>query len=235
MPLLDVRSITLVLCVISALQAVGLAVFFLATPRYPGVMLWVWSAVANVAGFILLVLRDLIPDLFSVIVANGILLLANLLLHRGLLRFIGHDRPLQRYLTTALVLATLLGLLPFTFVLPDTSARTLLISVCVAIINALNCWNLLQVAAPDLRRALRYTATVYGLYSLWMFVRALLAALETPLQGVFQPTIVQALHFVVITLVSIFSPLGLMALSLQRRRSEQRQAGASEPVLSPEA
>ena len=215
----DVRSITLVLGLISLLQAVGLGLYYLQGARYEGVSLWVWAGVADALGFGLLILRDRIPDLFSVIVGNGILLFATLLLHHGILRFVGPDQPLQRYLARALVLATLLALIPFTFVVPDTSIRTLMISTSVAIISALNCWNLLQVRAPELRRSFRYTATVFGLYSAWMCTRALLATLEAPLQGVFQPVLVQALHFTAITLATILWTVGLFAMIGQRRRS----------------
>ncbi len=229
MPIFDVRSITVVLCFISLLQAVSLAAYYVTVVRYPGVKLWIWAGVADILGFGLLALRDRIPDLLSVIVGNGILLLAALLMHQGLLRFIGQDQPLQRYLTRALVLATVLGLIPFTFVLPDTSARTMLVGMCVAVINALNCWNLLQEKSPALRLSFRYTATVAGVYAFWMFSRALLAAFEAPLQGVFQPVLVQALHFLVITLAAICRTVGLFAMCTQRLQRDRGQARALQP------
>jgi len=229
--MLDVRSITLVLCFVSLLQAVGLGLYYLVMARYPGVLLWVWSGVADAIGFLLLLLRDQIPDLLSVVVGNGVLLLATLLLHQGFLRFSGQDRPLQRYLTRALVLATLLGLVPFTFVLPDTSVRTLLVSITVAIVSALNCWNLLRSAPPGLELSFRYTAAVAAVYSAWMLARALLAGIGAPLTGVFQPIMLQALHFLVITLATIAWTVGLIAMITQRMLRDRARAKASDVVL----
>lgn len=228
MLILDIQLLTVFLSAVSAMQTVVLWLYYLVTPRYAGVKLWAVAGALSTAGFVLLVLRDRIPDFLSIIVANGALLGATLLLHRGILRFAGYTRPLQEWLFLAFACATMLAFVPFTYILPDISSRTLLISCSIGAVHCMNSWNLFRMAPPDLELSFRYTAVVVGAYGLWLLLRGLLAVVVTPMQSLFQPTTLQTVHFLVVMVASTFWTAGLTGMCTQRLLRELHRAQAAE-------
>jgi hypothetical protein len=84
MLLFDLCTLVLLLAVISILQAVILVFFSrLMQQRYAGVSWWAWASISNALGFVLLLLRDVIPDVWSVVVANTLLVSSTALTSPG--------------------------------------------------------------------------------------------------------------------------------------------------------
>lgn len=231
----DVRTILAILCAMSVLQAVVLELYYLVAPRYDGVRLWVWAGVLNGLGLILLILRGQIPDLLSIVVANSSILVATLLFHRGIVRFVGQARPRQNALSVALVVGSIGLLVLLTYGVPSVSARTVVISFAVGAINLLNCLNLVRGAAPDLRGSFLYTALIVGLYGAWNLTRTLLTALAEPLASLFDQSSLQGFSFLVVLVSLISWTAGLAAMCTQRLLRDLRLAQDSERALLEQA
>ena len=74
MPHLDIRSLSFIAMVSSLLLAVGLQFANRIITKDPSLRLWAIGATANGAGFVLLALRGVVPDLLSMVLGNTLLI-----------------------------------------------------------------------------------------------------------------------------------------------------------------
>ncbi len=118
---IDVRTLCLA-CTLSVFSlAVAMTYVWRQRRTYPGFGAWVGSAWCSVAGMILLLLRETIPDHLSVHGTNGLLYTAAGLVVAGLYAFSGMRAPLRGLL--ALVLGTLALNAGFLHLHPSLQAR----------------------------------------------------------------------------------------------------------------
>lgn len=100
---------------------------------YPGFSLWTIAAFMLGTGSLLVGLRDLIPDFFSYVAGNTLVLLSVILIKRG--SFIFFDEP-QRPLLDTLTLLLFMGLQSyFSFVNDSLHSRIIIGSLCHAAVS----------------------------------------------------------------------------------------------------
>ncbi|WP_420995293.1 GGDEF domain-containing protein [Cupriavidus sp. 30B13] len=97
----------------------------------PGVTLWLYSNLTAMAALMLFTLRGILPDVLSIVVANGALAWALALFHAGALRFCGRAPPWR--LLAACTLAVVAGIVTWRYAFPDFNTR-------VAIVSAFHAW-----------------------------------------------------------------------------------------------
>lgn len=115
----DLRTVVLLLAAVSMLQAAILVLFSrLVAQRYQGLGLWALSSSTNAAGFVLLVLRGVIPDVWSIVVANVALVAAIALSLAGTNRFLERPRLVQEHIAWTLVIAVAALFVPLTYLAP---------------------------------------------------------------------------------------------------------------------
>lgn len=235
MPNLDIRTLALILGVASVLQALVFALYYAVGARYPGMRLWTFSSVANAIGFVLILLRGAIPDTLSILVGNWFLLLGQVLLFRGVGLFIDQRNRTQDRIVVALVGAVAVAWVPLTFVFPSVSARTVLISLCAALVYVLAGWKLARGAPHELVASYRFTATVFVLYSAFSIFRALVIIFNTQLQTIFDQTGQNLLAYLVLLVTIVLWAAGVVAMGTQRLLRDLRMAQMSEAVLLQQA
>ncbi len=74
----------------------------------PGFNLWMWAALANCAGFVLTSLRPTLPDFITVTIAISLIVLAGILICRGLAKFCGRPQAIWLDLTALAAIAAYL-------------------------------------------------------------------------------------------------------------------------------
>jgi hypothetical protein len=94
-----------------------------------GFNLWTWAALANSVGYFLVSLRKILPDAFTIITADGLLVLAAILICRGLSTFCGKPQPIWLDLTALAAVVSYL-----IFFQPSLHARIVTISMVICMV-----------------------------------------------------------------------------------------------------
>jgi len=146
--------------VLSALCLVVLAVLLRqGGGRYPGVNFWILDYAMQLAGFILIIARGVLPAFFSVLVANYLIVAGVLILYAGLERFFGLERRLWPSRVIGLAFVVLQAF--FTYSRDDLSLRTANVSLALALVAARGAWLALRRAPPASRQAARPVGIVF--------------------------------------------------------------------------
>lgn len=193
---LDIRS-TVVIAAILAL-IIGVSLRFVVrdypAPLLPSLRLWMSGILLLPTGWVLYALRDVIPDLLSIVVANGVLGLAFARLIEATRSFVG--LPRRRLLVFAPVAAIVACEAVFTFVEPSLRLRGASVSAIIGVQLAGGVWALM-VHGERLHRSRWLTVVAFASLSLALLVRS--AGLLSPggidPQGPFAPGVMQSVAF----------------------------------------
>lgn len=115
---------------------------------YDGFLSWVFAALSNAIGMLLLSQRDILPDFFSVITGNTLLLFSIVLINTGLSRFSGM-RPAYNFYAGYMIVFVALYLY-LTYVVPSLPYRVMVFSLFQMTLCAL----MIVIARRDLPRVL---------------------------------------------------------------------------------
>lgn len=136
--MLDVRTVAFLLVLTLGVAVVVHAVNWRMHPQMRGPGWWTAGGATLLCGALLVALRGRIPDLLSIVLANGCLVGAQVLMLRGSCAFAGTPMP-WRWSLSALAVQ-LAGFAWFTYVDPSLRARWWLLGGASAWVLALNLW-----------------------------------------------------------------------------------------------
>ncbi|MBU2623369.1 MAG: PAS domain S-box protein [Proteobacteria bacterium] len=220
--ILDIR--TLVLMVMAISVTLSIVMFYILQTRrtYPGFDLWTAGNAVFAAGFILIILRGVIPDVISVVAANALLLFSALLFSEGVRVFRG--RVFRKVLCGTMVVLIVALQSYFTFVNNDIEVRIILISLFLGTAFGMGAAELLMDVQPDLRPTLYLTGSIFAFLSLFMILRALITYTGPGLHDFFAPSHLQAATYIVSGLFGIASTFGFITLNSERLESDLKSA-----------
>jgi PAS domain S-box-containing protein len=176
MPALDVRTISLIFFINSFVATlVMVALWRQSRKQVSGTHLWLICFALQTAMFLLFALRNVIPDVFSIWLANTGIAVAAFILYVGLERFTACPSP-QRH--NHIILGVFVCLFTyFTFFQPDVAIRIVLISTTVMLMFLQSAWLMLYRVEPELRPLTRAAGIVCILYVLNQCYRIVIALL----------------------------------------------------------
>ena len=228
---LDIRTIIFLTAFGSFAMGLALLVATRAYPsRFRGMNLWAIASLAQSVALTLLWLRDRIPDAFSIVGGNTLVILSLVVSYQAVMQFKGRRFPkLPLY---SLVVFAFLASIYFAYVVPNTTARAILSSVNITIPLSLAAGTLLLDKRPKpfshwmtgivfLSSALVTVARLVHL----IFFGGTLATLfaQNPMQHVFF-----AYQFVTVTLLTF----GFMLMCNDRFNTELTEALRRVKTLS---
>jgi len=117
--------------------------------RYHGISCWTSMMAFSCAGYLLISLRDMVPDFFSIIIANLLLVCAFVLFNRGISLFYGVKNNVIPSIVT--ILAVIVLQILFTYYYPDIRARIIVISTAFLVLYGHGMWMLLFKLNPKQR------------------------------------------------------------------------------------
>ena len=127
--MLDVQSLMLATMLANALLAIVLLYYWRTEQTYPGFLLITGNQLLMAVGFLLVALRGTIPDLLSIGLGNGLIVLAIVLLYDGLEQFY-EDRQISNlvYLVVPIAVG---GFILFRYAWDLPVARVLFLSIII--------------------------------------------------------------------------------------------------------
>jgi signal transduction histidine kinase len=130
---LDIRTMAAMASLASILQAVALAVLWRTVPKAAGPSHWAIGGALLALGMILIAFRKVIPDAFSIIVANTFIVGSHAAYLIGIQKYL--NLPPSRKLC-GFVVGGLAGLfIVFTYIEPNVVVRIVLISIVLALLS----------------------------------------------------------------------------------------------------
>ena len=223
---LDIPTLTLV----SLLMGIGASIGFtsLMTVLHTQVVLriWVASIWISTLGVTLIGLRNHIPDLFSIVVGNGLLVTSNMLTLKGIATHLG--LPMRLRWPATLVFAYCLCMAWFAYVTPNLGTRLLVGSLQAMSFNFAYAYLLLRYLDPAIRISCRIAAAVMICNGLFYMVRAFVPLDPNSGQDIMLAGTPVAATYVIGILTGLASYFALLQLITERLMVDLRQAAHTD-------
>ena len=146
--ILDMRTLIFVSGVTSLILFACMIYIRRKQKTYDGFLFWVFASLCNAAGMLLLSQRDILPDFFTIVTGNTLLIYSIVLINTGLSRFSGMRPHVKIYLL--LVPLFIVFYFYFTYILPSLTFRFLVFSA----FQTLLCVIMIIIVRRDLPRVL---------------------------------------------------------------------------------
>ncbi len=194
---------------------------------------WAAGYVALAVALFLVAARDLIPDLLSIIAANGVVTLGNILLYVGTSRFYRRQAALPA--SGVILVGAVASITWYTYGQPDIAVRTLIVSVAQLMLIAL---HLAQFFGTNWRLQLSSSALALGfilLYAAMLIGRGLWTLSDPASVAFLNPHSSQNVVVLIQALAGVGLGLGLCNLHSVKlvetaQESETRLAEANEAL-----
>jgi diguanylate cyclase (GGDEF)-like protein/PAS domain S-box-containing protein len=226
---LDIKTLMLLVLIIDLIGVVAIAIIWRQNrTRFAGMSLWLVNMIMQAAGSALIVLRGLVPDFFSIVISNTLLLGGIVSIQIGLERFTG--KP-GRHIHNFILLGIFIALsFYFSSVVPDLELREVIISGMIAIFTFQCAWLLLFRVEPRMRATARITGIVFAGYVAVNLTRlGLLVAFPLNTSDFFTSGAVDALALTMYIFLGACLTLGLILMVNERLLNEvQRYTGELE-------
>jgi diguanylate cyclase (GGDEF)-like protein/PAS domain S-box-containing protein len=171
--ILDMRTILFSYIISNAICMTAMAYLWLQNRRQiAGLGYWLADFILQFTAVLLVGLRGIVPDLISMVVGNGLVILGTILLFMGLERYTGQQRSqLHNFILLAVFVAIHWY---FAAVQPNLMARNINLSLGLLLICFQIAWLMLHRVEKKILRYSRIVGIVFGLYTLVNFVRIIL-------------------------------------------------------------
>jgi diguanylate cyclase (GGDEF)-like protein len=214
--LIDLRTIHVTAVIYACL---GLYMFLIhrSTPGLRGVRQIVYGYAAFALGVELLALRNLIPDFFSITVANTFLILINVFLYWGIAELL--DLQPERWILPASIIPTAAISFYSNYVLHDVSVRIIAVSM-IAVAQYGLIVRLCSGPGPQrIHRPKRGLAVLFTLYAALNIFRAWQAYLHDP-RSLLSSAPISTFSFLTPILVGVMTALGVIWLAMAQLQHE---------------
>lgn len=194
----------------------------------PAQRLWVRGNLLQPTGFVLMALRGQIDDLFSVLLANLLIVVAFADYMRALHRLM--QRPDPRRAARVAVMVLMLPIIYFTWVDENIAVRIVAASLVLAALAAGSAGVLLRPGQPHGRSMAQWvTGCAFAIGALVLLVRAGVSLVfPASVEHALQSTAVQAMTFLTGALLPMTASYGFLLLCTDRMRLELERSAETD-------
>ncbi len=225
--ILDIKTLMLLYLIINVISTGAVALLWRQNRgRYAGISFWLADMILQAAGSLLIVLRGLVGDLISMVLANTMIQAGALLMLIGLERFTGKKGwQIHNYV----LLAAFMGIFAYySLVQPDLSTREIVLSAMTMIITFQCCWLLLRRVDPGGLPITRLAGIVFAGYVVFSFIRISLHILfPGQTNDFFKAGAVDALSITVYIVLSACLVISLVVMVNQRLLADVKSQEAA--------
>ncbi len=211
---LDIRTLSLTSSIISIALAAVMMHIHTTHKTYHGFNYWVVAAISMILGLFLMSMRGFIPDLFTIVLANLLMLAHYALVMHGLIIFLNRQSKIWVYVIMTLLY--LVMILFFTYVSPNISVRIVVVTILSMIFYPISLIHI-QKYSKDIRIdpnfLLIVTFIILILYSLFRIIYTLFY--EDHISDFMVASAIQGIMFLVIIFTNITMFIGLIMLNQQ--------------------
>jgi hypothetical protein len=201
--------------------------FYRNRKTYTGFKQWTFAYLLNFCGFVLLSLRNILPDFITIILANSLIVLCFVLIARGMIYFTEGEQNIWVDIAPPSVLIIIF--IYFVYFSPDVNARIIVISLIIMFL-CLRCVSItLRKITIILGGKNWLLLATFMFWTLWLLLRtALTISIEANIQNFMPAGAIQGITFAASSIGHIFIVFGLLIINAQRL--EQNLNKANEEI-----
>lgn len=213
--LIDLRTVMLISGVTSILLCFCMIYIFFTQITYAGFRQWAIAFSSLAAGMVLLSQRYIIPDFFSIILANLFVVLFIVLLAHGLSAFAGTKQRNWLYLSFLIIFFMVFSY--FTYLRPNFNIRLIILSGSIVLFSICSLVIILQDISKILPGKAWFLIVYFIFNGTWFFLRLINALInEGVLYGFWASGIFEKATMVVSVEASVMSAIGLIIINTRR-------------------
>ena len=178
-------------------------IYWFSRKTYRGFGYWVLANFSIGLGYVLLLLRNQIPDFFSIIVGNALTLYGLILIYDGIQLFF--DRRAFNLWNHLILAAFILLQLNLTYIDPDINARIVLVSGVAFIFELRTGITLFRDSPPKFHRTCQTIAVIFIASSLISILRAVYALYQSQPIDILLDETLEALAFASICALTVWT------------------------------
>lgn len=199
--------------------------------RSPEIILWLIDYILQFAGIMLIMVRGILPDFVTIVIANLFIVGGTVILYEGLCRYVGQEsRQKHNYVMLAIFIAVHVF---FTSIYPHMGLRTINFAAALFYVCIQGAWLMLRRVDPPLRQATKITGIVFAAFCIVNVIQIVMNLIKTPSGNVFvsgstgviavliYETLFVALTFSLFLLISRRLAMELENELTQRMRTEE--------------
>jgi PAS domain S-box-containing protein len=220
---IDIHTLVAVLGVTHLIQAVVFVYQYRFNRVYRGIGWWLAWSMAEIAGFVFILLRD-IPSIHpaAVFAQNTMIVLGTLFLYIGVMHFL--DRKENRRFLFILFAVYMAALAWFLFVRDDYNARGVIISLALAAVSFFTAWSLLVNRMPSIAASAAFNSALFIVHGCIFGCRAVMILAGEPTGLFFAATPFNMFPFIDALVVGLLWTFGLVIMVNQRLAAELAEA-----------
>ena len=227
---LDIRTLSALTSFVNMILCLVMFYVYKTRKTYPGYRHWVYSAFCMFAGTLLLSLRGMLPEFFTVIAANALIASYFVFIAYGIQIFF--QRPVLIWHYTTPVVFMILTFIYFTYITPSISARVVIITLlgCVFLLISVYCVYFKSLETlHETNMLVIVSLTVQLLYFLLRIAYTLL--IESGIKDFMAASSVQSITFLLLIGGNTSLFLGLIIMNSQRVEFDLSEASKEIKVL----
>ena len=227
---LDLRTLSVNNILVSLSFGMCLILYANKYPQFKGIKISGIAFLISSGAFLLLGFRNFIPDFFSIIIPNLMLVISMALVHFGLLLFYEFNLKQPQWLHGGILLAVLVLFLIFTYADYNTNARIVIISFTVSIQCVFIMWTLLIAHQMNYHKANFMIAMAFLIFSTFFAFRGILTLSEKPLLDFMNAGFLHALSIIVYQFVVIITSFGLVWIVSHKIHNILKEQATHDPL-----
>ncbi len=211
----NIRTLSLFSGFISACLFISMIYIYKMRKTYPGFKQWALAYMLNFFGFIFLSLRNILPDFYTIIVANTFIVICFVLIARGLNNFAENEQ--NNWIDILLPSVLVLSFCYFVYVSPNVNARIVIISLIVMFISFRCAFITHRRIAVQFDQKNWLLTTAFVFVAVWLLLRTCLtASIEGNIHDFMSTGAIQGTSIIVGIIGHIFIVIGLIMITGQR-------------------
>lgn len=212
----DIKTIVLINLIVNLVNAGVMIIIWHQYKKYfNGLSLLLMDMIFQFVGYLLIALRGVIPDLFSMVFAVTFLIVGALFVLLGLERFF--NQPRRNILNYWTITIFVVFLSYFSLIQNNLGIREIIISAMLIVINSQSCWLIYRRIDRHYRQMAKITATVLLGYVLVSALRIIFLIIYTPqTSDFFETGLVDAVALICYLTLSIMITMSISNMVSRR-------------------
>ena len=220
---IDIRTLAIIAGIASLLQVIALFLQYRLNKAYQGIGWWLLSFASMVVGYGLIAARELISiKLITIITANFLITLGPAFIYIGIMRFL--DKKENRSIVFSIFAVFFLFFFYYTYFDNNITLRTVIIYAIAGFFSLLTVQSLFLHKTRVVTTSAYFNALLLLINGCFFVFRAVETLTIDPVHGLFTPTLMQAVSFLVIFIYGILLTFGLIIMINQRLNAENSEA-----------
>ena len=219
---IEIHTLAFVIVITHLIQIIVFTYQYLINKNYRGIEWWLMWSVAEVIGFVFLLLREITSiHVMAIILQNSFFIIGVIFLYIGVMRFF--EKKENRIIIFIIFFLFITSFLFFLFVNDDIDVRGIIICVTLAIISFLSAHALLFYRPKSVVSSANFTAVVFFVHGCFFLFRTIMLIIGIN-SDIFLSTVLNIATYIDALVCSILWTFVFVVMINQRLNSDMKEA-----------